>query len=135
MKISSVKYLLPALLLISLTGCMGIGTYLDHQNDMNGGSAPLGSIALLDQAIPESRIKTLSNPIFKFIKRNSMAMLGLLALCSMWMLARVYNGEKQRQSKKYDIQDLGLLKIAKNNLNRIWENRRPGRKVVRLDPR
>jgi len=134
MKISSINYLLPALLLIGLTGCMGSISYLDHQNDsMNGGSTPVTSTISLDRAISESKIETLSNHFFKLIMMNSMAMLGLLALCSMWLLARAYNGEKQRQAKKYDIQDLGLLKIARNNLNRLWENHRPGRKIVRLE--
>ena len=118
MKISSIKYLLPVLLLISLTGCMGSFTCLDHQNDsMNGGSAPLGTIAFLDQTIPESRIKTLYNHIFKFVKMNGMAMAGLLALCSMWLLARAYKEEKQRHERKYE--ELGLLKIARNILEEI----------------
>lgn len=137
MKTYFIEYLLPALLLVSLTGCTGIDTYLDHQNNsnMNAGSAPHENIVFLGQTIPESKLKMLSKRVFKFIKINSMPMIGLLALCSMWLLARAYNAEKQCRSKKYDIQDLGLLKIAKNNLNRLWENRRPGRKVVWLRDR
>ena len=80
MKISSIKYLLPTLLLLNLTAFMGSITPLDDQSNSNitGGSAPHDNMTFLDKTIPESRLKT------------------------------------------------------RNNLNRLWENHRPERKVVTL---
>lgn len=134
MRIFSLDLFVLAVLLLSLSGCSGDFVHLNHRDrpQDNNKHAP-AQIGPYDRGFSDSISKPLPHYFFEAIKANRAEMLGLAALLGMWIQARAYEREKQRGRERITMQDLALLKIARNNLNRIWENHRPGKKVVRIE--
>ena len=64
----------------------------------------------------------------KKCKRNIAALLGLLWL---WLLTRFYTTKKNCQIPGWQLGDLALLKIIKDNAIRLWNNHHPDRKIIR----
>lgn len=66
--------------------------------------------------------------LLKKYKGKISALLGLLWL---WLLARFYGNEKRRRVRGWQLEDLALLKIIKDNAARLW-NHHPSKKVISL---
>jgi len=75
------------------------------------------------------------NPFIQFIEENQRAMLGLVALLSLWLLVRAYELQHGRKHSRLSMEELTLLKIIKDNASRIWNHHRPGKKIIRLEDR
>jgi len=71
----------------------------------------------------------------QFIEENQRALLGLVALLSLWLLVRAYELQRGRKHSRLSMEDLALLKIIKDNAARIWNHHRPGKKIIRLEDR
>lgn len=66
----------------------------------------------------------------KIYKRN---IASLLSLFWLWLLARFYITEKSRRIPGWQLEVLALLKSTKDNARRLWNNRCPDRKIIRLE--
>ena len=53
-----------------------------------------------------------------------------VALLWLWLLATFYTIEKRRRVRGWQLEDLALLKIIKDNAARLW-NHHPGKKIIR----
>jgi len=60
-------------------------------------------------------------------------LVALLGLSTIWLLFRMYYAERVRHYRKFSKEEIALVKIIKDNAGRIWENHRPGRKVIRRE--
>ena len=134
MRIFTVDLLVLVLLLLSYTGCNHNFAHLDHlKRPQDNDKASPAKIRSYDRGLTDSISKSLPHIFFEAVKANRAEVLGLAALLGLWIQARAYEREKQQGRERITMQDLALLKIARNNLNRIWENHRPGKKVVRME--
>ena len=77
--------------------------------------------------------KAQSNLLVQFVDKNPHAILGLMALLCMWLLVRAYEIQRGRKYQKLNMDDIGPLKIIKDNATRIWNHHHPGKKVIRLE--
>ena len=66
----------------------------------------------------------------KKYKRNIKVFLGIFSL---WLLARFYTTEKKRRIFAWQLEGLGLLKISKVNVLRLWNNHRLNKNIIRLE--
>ena len=55
-----------------------------------------------------------------------------VALLWLWLLARIYGNEKKCRVRGWQLEDLALLKIVKDNATRLW-NHHTGKKLIRLE--
>ncbi len=83
-------------------------------------------------AIPTTPDKK-SSPLLRFLKQYKRKISGLLGLLWLWTLARLYEAEKRRRIPRWHLEDLALLKVIKTNALWLWNNRRPDRKIIRLE--
>ena len=72
-------------------------------------------------------------PLLRFLKKYKRKISGLLGLLWLWTLARLYEAEKRRRIPRWHLEDLALLKVIKTNALWLWNNRRPDRKIIRLE--
>lgn len=57
----------------------------------------------------------------------------ILRLLWLWLLARFYANEKGRWVFGWQLEDLALLKIIKDNATPLWNHHDPGKKIIRLE--
>lgn len=82
---------------------------------------------------PKVTSKAEPNPFIQFVDENPHAILGLMALLCMWLLVRAYEIQRGRKYQKLNMDDIGPLKIIKDNATRIWNHHHPGKRVIRLE--
>ena len=68
--------------------------------------------------------------LLKNYKGKISAILGLLWL---WLLARFYGNEKRRRVRGWQLEDLALLKIIKDNAVRLWNHHHPSKNIISLE--
>ena len=88
-----------------------------------------------ERLLPELISGFQPNAFMQFIEENQRALLGLVALLSLWLLVRAYELQRGRKHSRLSMEDLALLKIIKDNAARIWNHHRPGKKIIRLEDR
>jgi len=78
--------------------------------------------------IPESK----SGKFFLFVQRWKRQILVLLGLLWLWLLARFYVIEKRRRIPEWQLDDLALLKIIKDNASSLWHRlqEKPKAKII-----
>ncbi len=82
---------------------------------------------------PKVTSKAEPNPFIQFVDKNHHTILGLMALLCMWLLVRAYEIQRGRKYQKLNMDDIGPLKIIKDNATRIWNHHHPGKRVIRLE--
>ena len=117
-----------------LTGCSNGPLFPNIKKGPPG--APHGTginMPMATKPRAESSVNKLPQSIARFFHENNSAILGLLGIIFLWIYIRAYSTEKNRRYTKISKEEVGLLKIIRDNASRIWENHRPGRNVVRLE--
>ena len=76
---------------------------------------------------------TKSNPFTRLLENAKRKIYALLGLLWLWLLARFYGGEKRRRVRGWQLEDLALLKIIKDNAARLWNHHHPSKKIISLD--
>ncbi len=82
---------------------------------------------------PKVTSKAEPNPFIQFVEESQHATLANMAFLCMWLLPRAYEIERGRKYQKLSMDDIGPLKIIKDNATRIWNHHHRGKKVIRLE--
>jgi hypothetical protein len=78
---------------------------------------------------PENKPKR----FIRFFQKYKGKLSAILSLIWLWFLARLYTEEKRRQITGWSFDDLARLKLIKDTATRLWDMRRPDRKIIRLE--
>ena len=65
----------------------------------------------------------------RLLKKYKDKISAILSLLWLWLLARFYGNEKRRRVRGWQLEDLALLKIIKDNAARLW-NHHPGKNII-----
>ncbi|NVM25701.1 MAG: hypothetical protein HWN70_07260 [Desulfobacterales bacterium] len=65
--------------------------------------------------------------------RSPAAEQSTVALLWLWLLARFYTIEKRRRVLEWQLEDIDLPKIIKDNAARLWNHHHPGKELIRLE--
>jgi len=68
----------------------------------------------------------------RLLKKYKGKISAILSLLWLWLLARFYGKEKRCRVRGWQLEDLALLKIVKDNATRLW-NHHTGKKIIRLE--
>jgi hypothetical protein len=83
----------------------------------------------ISQTTPDNK----SNALKRFFKKCKIRLCALLGLIWLWFLARFYLAEKKLRISGWQLEDIALLKIIKDNVLHLWNTDRPDRKIIRLE--
>jgi len=73
------------------------------------------------------------NLLARLLKKYKSKIGALLGLLWLWLLARFHGNEKRRRIPGWQLEDLALLKIIKDNAARLWHHQHPRKKIISLE--
>jgi len=121
--------LLIIIIAVSTTGCSTLsltGSKTPPTHHVPG----TNSMAMLQNN--ESAINSLIDSVLAFIRQHNGLVVGIFAFLGMGAMAYLYYLEKTRKYLNFSLEELGLIKTIMVSASRIWENHKPGRKVIRI---
>ena len=117
-----------AALLLLLAACSGIP--FSKRSPDQARTPMIGAASIIPASHHESNLNRALN---EFLGKNSKPLLALLSLLAMWLLVRFYESQRSPSATRFNREQIALFKIALDNLTWIWEQIRPGRKVIRME--